>query len=1495
MQITAIAFPEECHAQLKAAFPEYVWAFTEHGSGEQHDPVLQGIRQWLGFKRPAAVHENTPKAPRTYVLWSGMGKDAQQTMTQTLQAKGHSILGVVYPGLINPEVSALGVSETGITSFMLLPPGDDSAGRAEPKGPQSILPADLAEAAQDIPVPKIAFVPSSAVGAALETLPKGYVLSTVPLDLPLAKTIALQRAKTVILPPNISKRTGLQHCSSVITQDALLAALAVLMGRDVIAAEAAFGRHAPLQQAFQAGKAAVEQMLVQNTRFVDIKTNQRIGVTALRKRIEEKVLPAPQNDDATLPELNADQTSCIVVGTPAGVIDPAAQLFHERNAIQAPPKFVARTLSQNADIFDGLDFIIWHRMPSIDWVRNSSGVVRILSRYACGIPMQLGQTSGFFPVLSCDRVRGLTDPDTGEYVVEYDLAADIDQLDAKQRRRLRGLGKQMLPDLARLQSTWRVNRTDVFTLTRRLGLQTRPRLLVLGTEPPKEGLPIRTNPWNIEDIDLVQRLLVDHPGAEILYHPRGADKAILTAIEHLSDRVRAVAGDLEVAELAQVVDGFHTIASPLGFAALLTQKPLTVYGKPAYAGLGLTRDLDLNGQERPLLVEVPMDLNSFIGWYYTENILFIDPLTGHKTSYKDYAKDWFPGRGDLRDSIADRLLAQLHDNPKVETRNSVLQVLRNHLKHDHAKALINAIDLTAEIQERPVAALTLAETYADLRDWRKALQIAKDVQETHQATIIGKVAECVVKIRARIHTTEDRQEFGPYLLTALRKTPASEIEKIGNALMARRYFGSALLIFRSIQPSNALLGAIFRCQIGKSDLEGARHTITDLVARGAPEIDVETLNLTLQETTGNWPEAMAILKRRCQKTPGNLDLRQRYAVACAEAGEFDQAHDNYLLLIRSVKGEAAVRALAALELSRLNVSAARSLLEAYMVTAPNARGLHRLMADCLAYENRLHEACDYYFKALQLDALDTPSYTKLRELEGELEAAGSAPDPLWSTRFRAHIATVQDHTVETLLGQGRLGLLDNDLETMRHNAARAVALYPNDMRAYAWLGHAIAWGGGKDGGRRDAAEIRSIISHYRASISAGAEDGWWTSYDFVRSLAFLGQTSEIRSLLREQYHTLFVGQKHRTGWPRFMAGAALSDLDLAFGGLRDFPRSALIRKHARNFRLADSIEGIRPNEKVLFLSEGGVGDEIRYAIPYPELAKRFPDAAFSVDERLAPLYRRSFPEVAEFLPLPRFHRKRMNRDLLDHIRDLPDQALAQFFDSKLWAKANKMDVVMPAPSVMADLRPDAASFNQGPQPRLKADPDLVAAWRKRLAPYAGTLLVGVIGTSRILEYQRIANYFTPDQFGEMYRMQGVTFVSLEYEDDEELADHIRTTFGANLLTFPDLDKMDDFDGVLALATALDCVVGVNTATIELTAFGGVDTIFAAPNATHIWRDPQGTGQDLFFDTMEVVLCDDPSDKPLLTARIVEKLAARRDRKLAHKALKPQTRKRTIAS
>lgn len=1496
MNITAIALPAHLHDPVRAAYPEYNWTFV----------AALARRGLFGLGRGKSLGRNTGP----FALWS----EDKGLAPLAAELSGAEVF-VLHLGALTPAMSPQTARSLGVRSFMLLPhkaaapQGEDSDSVLLPRGLRPLaatataVQKDIRAAKEDVSAGSdapsregvIEFLPKDfPPRRVLADLPKGYVFEMTGAggETHMEQLIALHRRQISVLHANTGLAQGLRVASSVITRDALVAVMALRMGKHVRVAGAPFASNEPVRAALEAGGASAEALLARHTRFLDGETSLPLSFEEVCARINAMLFPeggatsTPPQDGRSFSALpfagiEPDATLRLVVGTPEKVASPMSALFSGDNVIQAPATFNAGALVNNPEIFEGQDFIVWHALPSPNWVRASTGRVDRLAPYPVGIPLQMDMDGGFLPALKCERLRGETDAASGIFTIRYDLAADLDALDQTAQRRLRALGREMLPDLARLQQVWRPGRHNLFAMTRKLGLKNARRLVVLGREAAHTELPVQTNPDAIDDTRLVAQLLQEHPDAEIIYQPNSsmsADTALRDRIARLSKRVSIIEAEYDSLELALVTDAFYTVDSPLGVAALLTQKPVTVYGTPSYAGLGLTRDVNLQGVTRPLLVSTAVDLPLFVGWYFTENVIFIDPMTGVRVRAENYAADWFPGHGEMTDTIAARMVDRALATDSPEFRNAVLRLLQVQVKYDHVRALLDGLDMDFQIVAYRGSSLGFAEAYAFLGDWRMALRIAAQVSDYHRSTVSDMIAETIPRIRSRLRNTDDRALFGHYLLTLFRRTPAADIEKIARGLMEKKYFGAALMLFRSIQPSNALLAAICRCQIGRSDLDDALQTITRLVARGMPEAEIQSLTLALDEAFGNWDRAADALARRLDAAPGDLDLILRYATACRNAGRYDTAHDAYISLMRTTKSLQAIQDLISLEILRMNTPLARSLLEAYLASAGHNRYLYSLMGDCLSFENELEEACEYYFRALQLDALDTPSYTRMFALEQELEKEGRAPEILWSTRFKEQIAQVRDHTVETLLGEGRIKLLENDIETLHHNTTRAIALYPNDMRAHAWLGHAMTW----KPGRRSATEINQIIDCYRASISAGAEDGWWTSYDCVRSMAFLGQTEEIRRVLREQYQILFVSHKARMGWPRFMAGAALSDLEVTFGGLRDFPRTATIRKHARNFRVADSIDEVRPGEKVMFVSEGGVGDEIRYAIPYPELAERFPDAIFSVDERLAPLYRRSFPKVAQFVPLPRLHRKRMNRDLLPQIGRLPDKTLAEYFNNTLWELAQKVDVVIPAPSVMADLRPDVASFETVPRPHLIPDQDRVEAWRKRLQPYADTLLVGVIGTSRILEYQRVANYFTPDEMGDMYRLPGVTFVSLEYDYDEDLAEHIRSEFGAGYISFEDLDRMDDFDGVLSLAHALDCVVGVNTATIELTAFGGVDTIFAAPNANHVWRDPHGTGQELFFDKMEIVLSQNPSEKHLVTARIAAMLEGRRDAKLSKK-------------
>jgi capsular polysaccharide export protein len=98
------------------------------------------------------------------------------------------------------------------------------------------------------------------------------------------------------------------------------------------------------------------------------------------------------------------------------------------------------------------------------------------------------------------------------------------------------------------------------------------------------------------NLDLLEAVRAENPDACILYKPhpdvvaghrRGAvPKA---ALERLADAVLPEAG---IAALIGAVDQVHTLTSLAGFEALLRGVPVVTWGRPFYAGWGLTEDRD---------------------------------------------------------------------------------------------------------------------------------------------------------------------------------------------------------------------------------------------------------------------------------------------------------------------------------------------------------------------------------------------------------------------------------------------------------------------------------------------------------------------------------------------------------------------------------------------------------------------------------------------------------------------------------------------------------------------------------------------------------------------------------------------------------------------------------------------------------------------------------------------------------------------------------------
>jgi capsular polysaccharide export protein len=121
----------------------------------------------------------------------------------------------------------------------------------------------------------------------------------------------------------------------------------------------------------------------------------------------------------------------------------------------------------------------------------------------------------------------------------------------------------------------------------------RPILLVVGQVENDRSIQMGCGPDLRTNSALVKAARADFPGAFLIYrnHPdvtAGNRPGLLDAAA--MDEVDAVADDLDIVDCLKACDRLATLTSLTGFEALMRGKPVSVYGRPFYAGWGLTDD-----------------------------------------------------------------------------------------------------------------------------------------------------------------------------------------------------------------------------------------------------------------------------------------------------------------------------------------------------------------------------------------------------------------------------------------------------------------------------------------------------------------------------------------------------------------------------------------------------------------------------------------------------------------------------------------------------------------------------------------------------------------------------------------------------------------------------------------------------------------------------------------------------------------------------------------
>lgn len=449
----------------------------------------------------------------------------------------------------------------------------------------------------------------------------------------------------------------------------------------------------------------------------------------------------------------------------------------------------------------------------------------------------------------------------------------------------------------------------------------------------------------------------------------------------------------------------------------------------------------------------------------------------------------------------------------------------------------------------------------------------------------------------------------------------------------------------------------------------------------------------------------------------------------------------------------------------------------------------------------------------------TPARTGLGRILAALGRWAEAERPL-----REALAAQSDnpearfHLARVLTAAGRL-------EEAEMNYRALAARFPDNRDVTNNLGNLLA-----DMGRREEA-----ILCFDAAIAADANyvNGYFNRGDLFLEQGDLDRAeADFRQVLvLDPGHVPAAFHMALLQWERGDGAAALAGLEALIGRAPDDAALHLARSRIL-LALGRFDEGWRAYEwrfragepaprffkmpvwdgaplggaKLLAVSEQGVGDEIFFSAGVAALAEAGESVALECDDRLKPLFARSFPAV----------------DVLGRI------------DPQTPERLPPVDLQVPLGSL-----PGLGWMRRDGAPYLQADPDAVAAWAERLAGWGAGKKIGLSWRGGRPE-AREARSIPLAAWAPLFEAAPeARWINLQYDwRPEELE-------GVPVRRLEGIDPKNGLDGLAALMGALDLVICVDNATLHLAGALGVPAWGLLPRPAD-WRwGLEGVGSERY--------------------------------------------------
>ncbi len=263
------------------------------------------------------------------------------------------------------------------------------------------------------------------------------------------------------------------------------------------------------------------------------------------------------------------------------------------------------------------------------------------------------------------------------------------------------------------------------------------------------------------------------------------------------------------------------------------------------------------------------------------------------------------------------------------------------------------------------------------------------------------------------------------------------------------------------------------------------------------------------------------------------------------------------------------------------------------------------------------------------------------------------------------------------------------------------------------------------------------------------------------------------------------------------------------------------------------------NKTIYIKGEQGIGDEVMFASCIPELIAISKRCIIECDDRLVPLFQRSFPDA---LVMPEY-------------------------DSKPGLSNKNMENADIAISMGSIPRFTRRKFTDFPRNKayLFAYPKAVTHWRKRYEEKGKTLNVGITWKGGINDEARRRSTSLA-AWKNILTLDDVNFINLQYGDVSQDAEMVERY----LNDWPDTDHFHNIEQLAAQISALDLLITVSNVTAHLAGALGVPVYILLPKSPN-WRWFKGKNPSPWYNSATLFAQTSPDEWNSLFQRIEETL------------------------